>query len=305
MIKARMAVITMCSVLVAGCSGLLKKDRPVDINKNMPEVADVLSAVQASIDSTASNPNWSNSDDFQLLKQQCDLQSNVAKTGYKAVCRQAYDTARVACRNEKGVNAEMLCADHLRQAQGECGSAPPKPQVCEDLAILTPPRISVARLRFTAASSSSVSAGASLKLISAQAARKAGRISSYDIELIPAPRVERYFAAFGLDEASRNTPEIPPLVRTLQAAITTALNAAVSRKCSPAARSENRRGDCIWEAVPQLVLKSAKYNFEISYEAGNAGGFKWTVSPLKIADGTFEAGSMNTLGNVLTVEIER
>lgn len=292
---SRKHVVLVGCLLVAGCSGLFKRDRPVDINENMPDVARVVASVQKAIDATASNPHWGPSEAYQAAQRACDEKRTKAAAAHGASCAAAYDAARTRCRRETGPNAQLLCEDHLRQAREECGDAPGAPQACAVAAQLRPPQIKVARLQFTAASSSNVDAGASLKLISAKMARKGGRIGSYELVLVPNPQLQSSLQ--GLTQEGTTGGSDIPSFDTLRAALTVALNAAVAKDC-PA-------GECDWQAAPQLVLQSAKYSFEISYETSAGGGFTWTVSPLKITDGSFNIGSEAKLGNVLTVEITR
>lgn len=289
------AVVLGC-LLLAGCSGLFKRDRPVDINANMPDVARVVASVQAAIDATAANPNWEPTEAFTAASKACEEKRAANEERHGKACAAAYDAARARCRRESGANAQVLCNDHLREAREECGDAPGAPKACAIAAQLRPPQIKVARLQFTAASSSNVDAGASLKLISAKMARKGGRVGSYELVLVPRPQMTAALQGFTTEGAAdeRGVPSFD----TLQSALTIALNAAVARECPPGQ-------ECAWQKAPQLVLQSAKYSFEISYEASAGGGFTWTVSPLKITDGSFNIGTQQTLGNVLTVEIAR
>ncbi|GEM_PF-3327951 len=54
-----------------------------------------------------------------------------------------------------------------------------------------------------------------------------------------------------------------------------------------------------------LMLNSARFTLDLSYSIKSSGELKWTLSALKLADGTAGASTSSTTGNTLTIEFER
>lgn len=293
-------VALMGGILALSACGLFsKRDRPVDISKDAPSVEVVIQAVQDAIDSTAANPGWQGSELFKQLSNICQTKNKEAKEKHKAACAGQVDDARKACAGFAGVTAPALCADHLQAANAFCAKAPSPADECKIAEAVAPITIKSATLKFSAANAQEGAIGASLKLISAEYTRKYGRTSSFEIELIPDPT--RKFEAF--DGTSRyNLDELGALLLA-------ALNAGTScaeRTTERTSGVDERRGfTCETSNTPQLILKKAKFALDISYTQSSSGQIKWSVSSLKLDDGTAGISSSRTIGNTLMIELGR
>lgn len=274
---------------LTGCASLSKKNKPVDINENMPEVSEVVAEIQAAIDATAGHA-WKPSPEFNAAQAKCDS----AKRNAKAICTAAYDDARSKCRKENGATAPSICGDYLRDAGKQCPPAGWEPDECVLSASLGPLKIKSVKFQFSAAAGRSAGGGASLKLISGKMARKVGRASSFVIEMTPRPEE-------GAKRLSTDNGQVT-LADNLEAVLIVALKLASS--CQPLV-GDDKRLACEIKDAPQLAFRKATYSLDLSYEDSKEVGFKWSISSLKLVDGSFSAGSEYKLGNTLTVEIER
>ncbi len=287
--------------MLSGCSTLSGKDKPLDINENMPDVSLVIAAVQDAIDKTADNAAWKESSDYRKAMSLCKSQISENQNNYVEECTPAYQEARAKCKRETGATANVLCADYLREAADTCGQKPEAPDVCAAAKQLKPPHIKLAKLDFVAGYNTNLGGGVSLKLISAKAAAEHGLEGTYSIELVPAPLVKR----FTTTRSGEQPVTLTPVVQNLAQALTVALNAAVNRNCGTTIPGRSTVLNCEQLDARQLTLKSASYKFSIDYTTSNGVEFGWSISSLKLVDGTFSAGSKRTTGNVLTVEVER
>lgn len=271
----------------SGCSLLSPRDRPLDINADMPKVSVVIASVQAAIDATH-GASWRPTAAAIEADKQCGDQVKAARL----VCAAAYVAGRENCRRETGPTAAALCTDFLRDAATKCSSG--KPDVCELAASYAPLNIKSATFSFSAVSSSNADAGIELKLISGKAARKAGRASSFVIEMIP--REPIFMRA-----PPPLTPERKDLSENLIEALQVALEAA--NHCSTVGtETTGLPVACHKLGTPQLALNKATYTVEIDYAKSSSVGFEWTVAPVKISAG---GGSEQKLGNTLVVELGR
>ena len=294
-------MVTLVGVVLtlSGCALFSKRDKPVDISKDAPSVEMVIQAVQDAIDSTEANSGWQGSDLFKQLSKICQDKNKEAKEKHKAACAGQVDVARKACAGFVGVTAPALCADHLQAANAFCGKAPEQADECKVAEAVAPITIKSATLKFSAANAQEGEIGASLKLISAAHTRKYGRTSSFEIELIPEPI---------LDVKARNGTKSYNLDE-LGALLLAALNAGTScteRTTKRVLGVDERRGlTCNTSKAPKLILKSAKFALDISYTQSSSGDIKWSVSSLKLDDGTAGLSSSRTIGNSLTIELAR
>lgn len=257
-----------------------KDDAPLDISKDLPDVINVISAIQTAIDKTSSHPAWVGDSAYKQADDACTAD----KTNISKSCDADYEAARDKCRKEQGNASAILCTDYLRIAQTQCSAR--KSDNCAYVKAMAPPEIISAKLKFIATQSNEVGAGGSLKLISAEMARKTGRASSYEVELTPAPAGPKGLVERSVDEE---------LYSQLAQAIVATLEAAY-----PTCRVE----PCTRSARP-LALKKATYSVEITYSRKVSGGFGWSISPIKIVDGKFGASDERASGNVLTFELGR
>lgn len=290
----------VCTVIaLSGCALFSKRDKPVDISKDAPSVGVVIQAVQDAIDSTAKNPGWQGSELFKELSRTCQTKSKEAKATHQAACATQVADARKACSGLSGATAPALCADHLQAANVFCGKVPGPADECKVAEAVAPISIKSATLKFSAASAQGGSIAASLKLISAAHTRKYGRTSSFEIELIPDPTREIHAVEgtnrYNLDE--------------LGALLLAALNAGASCTERTTERKsgvdEGRGLTCELSKAPQLILKSAKFGLDISYTQSSSGEIEWSVSSLKLDDGTAGLSSSRTIGNTLMIELAR
>ena len=320
MVNSRTALFACATALtLSGCAWFPKKDLPLDIGENLPEVREVIRAVQEAIDGTSDNENWNGSQDFKNAALKCKQESLAVETACPDVQRKAY----ADCRNETGAGAGALCSDLLRLAAEAC-AVPPDTPACKYVGLMAPPKIKSAKLQFSAMTSREVSAGASLKLLSAEMARKSGRGNSYEIELIPVPKIPRESLKLVMKEAPRDQAyvELSATLEKFAAAkpdsseslaraeassgyqsLTDAINASLNAAYPACASQKNRA--CTNAEAPQLALKSATYSMQITYVAKKGGGFEWSISPLSIVGGKFGASKEHELVNVLTVEMAR
>ncbi len=321
MVNSRKALLACATALtLSGCAWFPQKDLPLDISENLPEVREVIRAVQVAIDGTSDNENWSGSQDFKDAAKKCKNESLAVETACPDVQRKAY----ADCRNETGAGAGALCSDLLRLAAEAC-AVPPDTPACKYVGLMAPPKIKSAKLQFSAMTSREVSVGASLKLLSAEMARKSGRGNSYEIELIPVPKIPRESLAIVMKEAPRDQAYVElsaaldkfaasspdnskPLLARAQVSsdyqsLTDAINASLNA-AYPACFSQKSKA-CDSSKVPQLALKSATYSMQITYVAKKGGGFEWSISPLSIVGGKFGSSKEHELVNVLTVVMAR
>lgn len=291
----------LSAVLLPGCGLFSKKDRPVDINENAPQVQDVLAQVQEAINATAEDPAWGATKAYNDAIAQCSLERKEARKSYAAACDPHRAAARATCASLAGPTASALCESHLAEAESACGAPPGAPAVCAAAQRLGPVRIKSATFRFAAAHSASAEAGGSLLLLSAELARKYGRASTFVIEMIPRPTIGRRTGADGE----------PLKASDLTAVLVTVLSASEPVHCvAERAPSDPKRPNrcTIPEpspGTPQLILSRASYSVEITYTESKGGGFTWSASALKLSDGTASLGSERSVGNTLTLEFER
>jgi hypothetical protein len=295
----RMMVLVGGVLVLSGCALFSKRDKPVDISKDAPSVEIVIQAVQDAIDSTQANPGWQGSDLFKELSDACQTKNNEAKAKHKTACTGQVDNARKACAGFVGATALALCADHLQAANAFCSKAPGPADECKVAEAVAPVTIKSATLKFSAANAQEGSIGASLKLISAAHTRKYGRTSSFEIELIPDPTTD--FKA--LD--GTNSYNLDELGALLLAALNAGTRCAARTTQRASGVDERRRLTCKTSNAPQLILKSAKFGLDISYTQSSSGEIKWSVSSLKLDDGTAGLSSSRTIGNTLTIELAR
>lgn len=299
MARIRTLALMSAVLTLSGCALFSKQDKPVDISQNAPSVEVLIQAVQDAIDSTAKNPAWQGSELFQQLSKTCQAKNKQAKAMHQASCATQVADARKACSGFSGVTAPALCADHLQAANVFCGKVPGPADECKLVEAVAPITIKSAALKFSAASAQEGSIGASLKLISAAHTRKYGRTSSFEIELIPDPTREIH----AIDGTNRyNLDELGALLLA-------ALNAGAScteRTTEREPGVDKDRGlTCEMSKAPQLILKSAKFGLDISYMQSSSGEIKWSVSSLKIDDGTVGLSTSRTIGNTLVIELAR
>lgn len=296
----RVMAVGCAALVLSGCALFSKRDKPVDISKDAPSVEMVIQAVQDAIDSTAKNPGWQGSDLFKQLSATCQAKNKDAKAKHQAACTTQVSDARKACGGFSGATAPALCADHLQAANAYCAKAPGPADECKVAEAVAPITIKSASLKFSAANAQEGSIGASLKLISAAHTRKYGRTSSFEIELIPDPTRQEIRA---IDGSNRyNLDELGALLLA-------ALNAGASCTGRTTVREsgvDERRGlTCELSKAPQLILKSAKFGLDISYTQSSSGEIEWSVSSLKLEDGTAGLSSSRTIGNTLAIELGR
>lgn len=297
--------------LLQGCALFSKKDRPVNVAVDAPEVSNVIAQVQAAIDATSQNPAWGETPAYQGYAETCDTENAAERKEHDKNCAAAYPAARQQCTKEKGTTAIALCADYLREAAATCARPVKESNACEEAKVLAPVKIRSAKFKFAAATSKSGELGASLKLMTLKQARSYGRSSTYEIELVPRPKDEQ------LGIFTRKGGETDVFgVGNLTAVLLTALNAAdvacVEDNSNRRARAAVLDGEppkkCTIKAdtkAPQLVLKSATYSVEITYTKKTDFGWEWSVSSLKLTGGGGALGSEDKLGNTLTLVLER
>lgn len=275
----RAALLVIAVLSFTACKNT-KEAAPLDISKDLPDVSNVISAIQAAIDETSSHPAWEGDGAYKQAKATCTAD----KANIRKDCDADFVTARDTCRKEQGSASAVLCTDYLRVAQNQCSAR--TSDSCDYVKAMAPPEIKSAKLKFIATQSNEVGAGASLKLISAEMARKTGRASSYEVELIPAPAGPK-----GLVERSVENEIYSQLAQAIIATLEAAYPTCRTEPCPSSARP--------------LALKKAVYSVEITYSRKASGGFGWSISPIKIVDGKFGASDERASGNVLTFELGR
>ena len=69
----RTAAMTLVALLalLPGCALFSKKERPIDIGSDAPNVSDVIAQVQAAIDATAQNPGWQETAEYAKALAEC------------------------------------------------------------------------------------------------------------------------------------------------------------------------------------------------------------------------------------------
>ncbi len=295
----RLSSIGCAALVLSGCALFSKRDKPVDISKDAPSVEMVIQAVQDAIDTTAANTAWQGSEAFQTLSATCQAKNKEEKEKHKASCSAQVTDARKVCAELTGVTAPALCADHLQSANAFCAKTPAPVDECKVAEAVAPITITSATLSFSAANAQEGSIGASLKLISAAHTRKYGRTSSFEIVLIPDPT--RDFVGF--DKSTRyNLDELGAL---LLAALNTGTSCEARAGGRESGVDKNRGLTCQLSKAPQLILKSAKFGLDISYTQSSSGDIEWSVSSLKLVDGTAGLSSSRTIGNTLAIELGR
>ncbi len=291
----RTAAMTLVALLalLPGCALFSKKERPIDIGSDAPNVSDVIAQVQAAIDATAQNPGWQETAEYAKALAECAGEQAAAARRHKAQCDAAYAAARGRCAKETAATAAQLCGDYLREAGVACGAPPVPPPVCAAAEQIGPVRLKSATFKFTAALTKEGNLGGSLKLVTARQARAYGRASSFEIEMVPKP--------ITVIQKDRDAATIGGL-DNLSAILIAALNASTS--CEAESGNPHKQA-CTISKAPQLILKSATYSVEISYGKKTELGWEWTVSALKISGGTGGYASENKFGNTLTLVLER
>lgn len=299
MAHVRTLALVSAVLALSGCALFSKQDKPVDISKGAPSVGVVIQAVQDAIDSTATNRGWQGSELFRQMSSTCQSKNQDARAAHQVDCATQVADARKACGKLSGPTAPALCTDHLQAANIFCSKAPGPADECKMAEAVAPIIIKSATLKFSAANAQEGSIGADLRLISAAHTRKYGRTSSFEIELVPDPTREIH----AIDGTNRyNLDELGALLLA-------ALNAGTS--CTERTTKRDSGVDagrgltCELSKAPQLILKSAKFGMDISYTQSSSGEIKWSVSSLRLDEGTAGLSSSRTIGNTLMIELAR
>lgn len=342
MFRLKAAAVVMV-IALQGCALFSKKDKPVDISKGAPDVSMFIASVQRAIDATEDNPGWQGTTLYKTLLATCKNTREANQLAHKASCDTAYSAARSSCATLSGANVELVCADHFRHAAEQCGSEPESPPECAAAKQVSPITIKSAKLRFSAAAVQEANVGVTLKLINPSLTRKYGRTSSFEIDLIPEPRTaSRNVAdkdAYEMDELAallfvalnagascrakgqpaENKPLLDDKIKRVSAKSNedTAAKGLVGMGALPTLNdlkglyravdypADYPAATCEATKTPQLILKGATYALDISYETKNGVVAGWSISSLKLVDGTVGLSSGKTVGNTLTLEIGR
>ena len=80
--------------LLQSCALFSKKDRPVNVAEDAPEVSSVIAQVQAAIDATSQNPAWGETNAYQGHAINCKTENERAKEAHDKSCADAYPAAR-------------------------------------------------------------------------------------------------------------------------------------------------------------------------------------------------------------------
>ena len=334
--RVRMAVAVVVVVVLQGCALFSKKDRPVDRSSEAPDVSTLINAVQRAIDVTAANPNWQGSPLFLRLQHVCKTENEKAEQDHQTKCDGHYSSARAKCAALAGPTAVSICGDYLRQAALACGTAPSDAPACAAAKQVGPITLPSAKLTFSAAAVQDAKLGVKLKLINPSLSRKYGRTSSFEIELIPEPVVSEsrllrnkdiemdelsalLVAALntgtscsaadngGSGAATATSTDSTDTTRSeaLKAAQDVSSLSLVTRSVESAPSNMAPTTRCRLGESPQLIFKGASYALDISYETKKGAEATWSISSLKLVDGTVGISSSKTIGNVLTIELGR
>ncbi|WP_369975512.1 hypothetical protein [Xanthomonas bundabergensis] len=341
-IKAIVAAIALG--LLSGCTLFNTKNGPVDVGRNAASVPMVIASLQRALDASGNHSAFDSGEAYKFADAKCAEETKRAQVDYDLKCPQLVKEARHECNNASGPAAVELCRDFLTRAHAQCDAGASTPKICAEVKRIGPLRIRSATFRFAATTVRTAGAGASLKLLSAKYARVYERASSYEIVMVPMPAAADVDHAIPytsgddglyLQLSNALTAVLDAAVLPQEAAAARVAAAAEDEGMSAVARAVKQAADRaakisgLTPAVmrvtgpkgatpglmadfqpsknlaPALMLNSARFTLDLNYSTDWSGEFTWTLSALKVADGTAGASSTNTIGNTLTIEFER